>query len=1117
MTKIKDDISRVSVQVDGKQAINELGKLEMEAKQLSIDMKTAKKGTDDYVNASKKHKEVTARINEQRKALGLTGMTMSQLQRYQKDLANEMNKTTTRGTARYNELKNKIQEVNQAIRNQREELNGTAGFFGKIGKEIKAFGVLALGYLGVDAFFGQIQSLISGSAKLSDELSDVQKTTGLTDQELQKLSKTLNEINTRTSRSELRSLAEIAGRLGITSVKDIEGFVRAADKINVALGDSLGEPEQVMRELGKLTETFGTIKEFGIENALLKVGSAINELGMASTASEGYMVEFAKRLSGVAPLAKISIQDVLGLGATLDSLGQTSEVSSTALSKLFLDMAKNAKVFSKQAKMEYGDFVKLLNTDANEAFIRVLEGVKGNSAGLTELAATLGDVGADGGRVVGVLGTLANNTEKLREQQIISNKAFKDGTSIIDEFDLKNKNFAANLEKVQKWMAGLFVNNTIMNGLNSFVELWADFVEIPISKTIEDERIELNKLYIQIISANTSARERITLINKLKETYPGFLKNIEADKVSNTQLAAAIKATNEQLVNKIILQEQDEKIQKQAKFTARATKEMLDNEGKLRGEMIKIAEKYNLKIFEGLSLEEQALSLYKRAQSFDKPVQGRDGQLINTTGKLNDLINQYRGNLDVVNTLTQKGNVLTNEREQLMKRLGITLEETGSSLSLNIPDDPNANNDTSNIVDTEAPQVLNETLDKMADAWQKYQAKILGIQTEFDMKNYSDEEKEKFRAIEKYTALLSELRTFKESELITIEEYNIREAELDELYKNEISAINQIYEEKRVKGRADAERKISEVTMSERELTEQKVNESFDALVNLANQYGLDTIALEEARQARLQEIKDDYRKRDLEKERTVAQAKIELAQNLSMVLGEAINFIGMSSGNLTGFQKVLAVAQIAIDSAVALSKVPKLSAESASGTGPAAPFVFAANLAAMTGIVLGGIAKAKNVLTQANVPSFTPVSAQQAPTRGRSDASSRKSYYFGGATGGGLGFGDKYGEFAGYVHQKEYVIPSMVTSDPWVANLLPAIESIRKDKVRGFYNGGATTAIKGSSPAGGMADEETKALLRMMVAKLDMMPKQIKAYLVYNDLEKMQTEMETLKNRYKA
>lgn len=97
---------------------------------------------------------------------------------------------------------------------------------------------------------------------------------------------------------------------------------------------------------------------------------------MASTANEGNIVDFTRRMGGIAPLARISIQEILGKGATLDSLGQTSETSSTALSKLFINMAKNTKEYARFAKMEMADFVNLMNTDANEAFIRVLEGIQ---------------------------------------------------------------------------------------------------------------------------------------------------------------------------------------------------------------------------------------------------------------------------------------------------------------------------------------------------------------------------------------------------------------------------------------------------------------------------------------------------------------------------------------------------------------------------------------------------------------------------------------------------------------------------------------------------------------------------------------------------------------------
>ena len=73
---------------------------------------------------------------------------------------------------------------------------------------------------------------------------------------------------------------------------------------------------------------------------MIRVGSTVNELGAASTANEGYIVDFTKRLAGVAPQANISIQNVMGYGATLDQFGQQCETSGTAMSQAITGMFK---------------------------------------------------------------------------------------------------------------------------------------------------------------------------------------------------------------------------------------------------------------------------------------------------------------------------------------------------------------------------------------------------------------------------------------------------------------------------------------------------------------------------------------------------------------------------------------------------------------------------------------------------------------------------------------------------------------------------------------------------------------------------------------------------------
>jgi TP901 family phage tail tape measure protein len=1014
MSKVKEDKSRVTLEVDGKQAINQLGKLEMEAKQLAIDMKLAKKGTQEYVDTNKKLKETEAQIKSMRQQLGLTGMTMTQLSRYQRELRKEIQNTTTSGTDRYKELNAELQKVNRLLDQQRKELNGTKGFFSDIKKELKSFAVLAVGALGVTELFAGVQNLIKGSAELSDAYADVQKTTGLTKAEVEALNQELKKMDTRTPRSELLKLAADAGKLGIEGSKNILDFVNGADKINVALGEDLGE--DAIKSIGKLNELFGIREVFGYGEGMLKAGSAINELGASSTASESYIVGFTARLGGAAKAANITMTDIMGLAATLDSLGQQEETSSTAIGMFIVDMFKDTSTYANIAGKDLASFTKLLNEDANEALIQVLEGLNGNNEGFATMVTKLQEAGVEGSRGTQVISALAGNTKLLREQQVIANDAFTKGTSILEEFNTKNDNFAGNLEKIQKWMTGWFVNGGVMDALNQFVKAWADWIKIPVSQKIEDERIEMNTLAIKIQAANTSQEERVKLINKLKEMYPDYLGSLDAESTTNAELATAINRVNEQLINKIILQKNEEKLSEQAEKAASAKTTLMDRERELLQEINRLREKYGINLKEGLTIEEQALYVQQEAQKIAPAQEGRNGRLIGDTAKIVELTTSYQEAQGMVNRSGEKFNAILKERESLIKQLGVNMATPTATPANPAPPTP-----------TPTPTgAAGATPDKDARAFAEGVESI--FQTTFD--------------------------------------------------------------------------KIEQT----KALTIRDTTDMFDNLKVIGKEFGVDMEALAKER-AETQVFWANYH---LNEERKIADAKQMIAQGLSMSLGAAIDFIGNKSGELTAFQKILTVAQIAIDSAAALGRIVPLAAEAAAGTGPAAPFVFAGYVATMAGTVLGAIAKAKNALSGADTPEWNSTSGDK-PNTGRSrppQASERKSFYYGGDTGNlGIGLGDQYGDFTGFVHANEYVIPSMTVSEPFVANLLPAIEQIRQDNIRGFSSMGGM----------GMGTEKMERLLMEIAKGVRAFPKEIKGKWVITDLEEAQEEKGYLESRYRA
>lgn len=442
------------------------------------------------------------------------------------------------GTEAWNRKMREVQSHQKALNGLRNEIKGTAGAFGFLKTEIGKVGALAAGYLGFQFVTEQFRNIIMKNAELSDSFADVRKTTGLSEVAVRGLVNEFKNFDTRSSRKELLAFAEMAGKLGISAEKDVLGFVRAADKIGVALGKDLGNSEEAINSLGKLTDLFKIKDQFGLEDALIKTGSAINALGAAGTANEGYIVEFTKRLGTIAPAANISIENVMGLAATMDELGQPAEAATTALGQFIVGMGKDVPTFARVAKMSVKEFSDLLRKDANAALIAVLTQLKATGGGVQELAANMGLIGEDGARATAALSALAGGVDKLKDRQALSNGEFSKGTSIINEYNVKNQNFAANLEKLGKKLSAFFANTSVTTFLNNIVE------------GLINTRSEAEKLadafHTQEASVVSLERKTMPLINRYDELKSkSTLTTTEQSELKKviSQIAEAIPST----------------------------------------------------------------------------------------------------------------------------------------------------------------------------------------------------------------------------------------------------------------------------------------------------------------------------------------------------------------------------------------------------------------------------------------------------------------------------------------------------------------------------------------------------------------------------------------------
>lgn len=307
---------------------------------------------------------------------------------------------------------------------------------------------------GIGALAGLVFSVKRATetfTEFDDKVSDVMKSTGLTREAVMRLNDEFKKLDTRTTKNDLMDLAYVAGKLGIEAEEDVLGFVRAADKIGVSLSKDLGgNVEDAVNTLGKLIKVFKLDEKYGIEEAMIRIGSAINELGMDSAAAEGSIVSFAKRADGMGKLAGVDPTDILGLGAAVDALGISTEVAGTAYIMFMGQMTKKTAEFADIAGMKLKDFQNLMNEDANEAMIRVLEALGRSEGGFSSLTSGMAEASMDGQRAIAVISTLAQQTEFLRQQQDLAALAFEQGTSVIDEFNIKNNNSQAILDKNNK-------------------------------------------------------------------------------------------------------------------------------------------------------------------------------------------------------------------------------------------------------------------------------------------------------------------------------------------------------------------------------------------------------------------------------------------------------------------------------------------------------------------------------------------------------------------------------------------------------------------------------------------------------------------------------------------
>ena len=439
---------------EAKQIKAQLVALDKEIKQVEVDIVNV----DDVLSRSRKGK---ASVDELRKAY--------------KQLQTELAGINT-GSERFRQGSKELEELRKKI----EQVTGAAN------KQTSAWQTAArnlTAYVGLFAMFNKAKELITDvihkNLEYSSSLTDIRKVSGLAMEDVEKLSTELAKIDTRTSVDGLAQLAYQGAKLGMGQygVEGMAGFVRAADKINVAIGEEMGE--DALPALAKMVETMGLIPRMGIEKALDATGSAMFKLSSTSTATSGNIVEFAKRLTGISRTAGITTDQLLALGSASDSMFLMPEVSATAMSKFIVALQKNHNLIEQDLGIQQGTIKNMYAAgNAMDAIVLVLEKMR-DKGNMNALGNIFGDLGGDGQRLISAMVTMSKNIDTLKDHLHESKEAFDEASAVTAEYEMQQTSAIGILERANNLWEKAFINPDGVEQVKMMTQAWYD-----ISQTI---------------------------------------------------------------------------------------------------------------------------------------------------------------------------------------------------------------------------------------------------------------------------------------------------------------------------------------------------------------------------------------------------------------------------------------------------------------------------------------------------------------------------------------------------------------------------------------------------------------------------------------------------------
>lgn len=234
---------------------------------------------------------------------------------------------------------------------------------------------------------------------------------------------------------EIAAVAEAAGQLGVAGT-DVAGFTRVMLDMGQATNLS---SDQAATSMARISNVMGTMAREGV-TGISRMGATIVALGNTTASTEAEITSMATRLAGAAATVGMSESAMLGLAASMSSVGIEAELGGSAMSRAMLGI--NSAVIEGGAKLEQfsdiagvsaQEFAAAWREDPGQAMQMFLQGLNGVVQSGGDVAGVLKQVGLRGTENASVFSRLANATDTVTAANKTAGEAWAANSALADE------------------------------------------------------------------------------------------------------------------------------------------------------------------------------------------------------------------------------------------------------------------------------------------------------------------------------------------------------------------------------------------------------------------------------------------------------------------------------------------------------------------------------------------------------------------------------------------------------------------------------------------------------------------------------------------------------------